>query len=647
MTDSPQTADRAPRAAGGRWPPTPRASGSSWARSPTWTRCRRPATSWTTPASSPRSASCRPTATPRSVADYCKNARMRGLRVIIAGAGLTAALPGVAAAHTDLPVIGVPLTSALTAAGGLDAILSVVQMPPGRPGRRRRPGQREERGAPARCASSNLRVIARYTRPEIGAVWTDEARMETWRRVEVAAAEELAEGPTRRGPRGDPRRDVHRRGGPRAREDHRPRRRRVRRRAQRERRGGRPLDPLRPDELRRARHRARAAAQGRRRDRRPRRARGHRRAGRAGARAPRHGLRRAHPRRARRADDVRHQARGLRLRGRPQRRAARAGVRPGERRRAQRRGRHLRDARPGLRGARARRGSACAARTSPRRSSRATATPSCCRRSRWPAPGSSASPPRSATCSAPRSARSRSRSAAGKQKGSSRDAPQAQPDHHRAHHRAGARAARLRPGGRRERRAVARARHLATPAPSASSCPTRRSSWTTCSRSPCAWSAGWSSTPTGCARTSTSPTARCSPSACCSRSSRAACSATTPTGSSRSPRSRPGTAHAAARAARRPAARARPRTRLRLRRLHAPRGRDRRPARRDRLRIEVRSAGGEAADACRLSLVGVVDHGGPGPWRSPRRRGCRSRTRLDSERDLAESAAGLARCGGR
>ena len=48
---------------------------------------------------------------PDVVADYAKNARMRGLRVIIAGAGLAAALPGTVAAHTDLPVIGVPLTS--------------------------------------------------------------------------------------------------------------------------------------------------------------------------------------------------------------------------------------------------------------------------------------------------------------------------------------------------------------------------------------------------------------------------------------------------------------------------------------------------------------------------------------------------------
>ena len=70
---------------------------------------------------------------PDKVAAYAKSARSRGLKVIIAGAGLSAALPGVVAAHTDLPVIGVPLTSAMTAAGGLDALLSVAQMPPGVP----------------------------------------------------------------------------------------------------------------------------------------------------------------------------------------------------------------------------------------------------------------------------------------------------------------------------------------------------------------------------------------------------------------------------------------------------------------------------------------------------------------------------------
>src|SRR3954452_9581258 len=67
---------------------------------------------------------------PDVVADYATNARMRGLQVIIAGAGLAAALPGLVASHTDLPVIGVPLTSATSVAGGLDALLAISQMPP-------------------------------------------------------------------------------------------------------------------------------------------------------------------------------------------------------------------------------------------------------------------------------------------------------------------------------------------------------------------------------------------------------------------------------------------------------------------------------------------------------------------------------------
>jgi 5-(carboxyamino)imidazole ribonucleotide mutase len=70
---------------------------------------------------------------PDTVAGYAKNAKLRGLRVIIAGAGLSAALPGVVAAHTELPVIGVPLTSSKSVAGGLDALLSIAQMPPGVP----------------------------------------------------------------------------------------------------------------------------------------------------------------------------------------------------------------------------------------------------------------------------------------------------------------------------------------------------------------------------------------------------------------------------------------------------------------------------------------------------------------------------------
>src|SRR5690242_287367 len=70
---------------------------------------------------------------PDAVADYAKNAHMRGLRAIIAGAGMSAALPGVVAANTDLPVIGVPIKAKNSVADGLDALLSVVQMPPGVP----------------------------------------------------------------------------------------------------------------------------------------------------------------------------------------------------------------------------------------------------------------------------------------------------------------------------------------------------------------------------------------------------------------------------------------------------------------------------------------------------------------------------------
>ena len=71
--------------------------------------------------------------TPDAVAEYARTARERGLRVLICGAGLAAALPGVVAAHTDLPVIGVPLRSSLSVLDGLDALLSIVQMPPGVP----------------------------------------------------------------------------------------------------------------------------------------------------------------------------------------------------------------------------------------------------------------------------------------------------------------------------------------------------------------------------------------------------------------------------------------------------------------------------------------------------------------------------------
>ena len=68
---------------------------------------------------------------PREVAEYASTAALRGLRVIIAAAGGAAALPGVIAAYTELPVIGVPIKR--EELGGLDSLLSIVQMPPGVP----------------------------------------------------------------------------------------------------------------------------------------------------------------------------------------------------------------------------------------------------------------------------------------------------------------------------------------------------------------------------------------------------------------------------------------------------------------------------------------------------------------------------------
>ncbi len=69
--------------------------------------------------------------TPEDAASYARNAGSRGIKVIIAIAGLSAALPGVIAAHTPLPVIGVPVNAG--SLGGIDALLSVSQMPPGVP----------------------------------------------------------------------------------------------------------------------------------------------------------------------------------------------------------------------------------------------------------------------------------------------------------------------------------------------------------------------------------------------------------------------------------------------------------------------------------------------------------------------------------
>jgi phosphoribosylamine--glycine ligase len=69
--------------------------------------------------------------TPEKAAEYAKSAQQRGLKLIIAGAGMAAHLAGVIASHTDLPVIGVPLDA--SSLGGLDSLLSTVQMPPGVP----------------------------------------------------------------------------------------------------------------------------------------------------------------------------------------------------------------------------------------------------------------------------------------------------------------------------------------------------------------------------------------------------------------------------------------------------------------------------------------------------------------------------------
>lgn len=68
--------------------------------------------------------------TPAEVEQFARSARERGIRVIIAGAGMSAALPGVIAANTTIPVIGVPVKGMLD---GLDAMLSIIQMPPGIP----------------------------------------------------------------------------------------------------------------------------------------------------------------------------------------------------------------------------------------------------------------------------------------------------------------------------------------------------------------------------------------------------------------------------------------------------------------------------------------------------------------------------------
>jgi phosphoribosylamine---glycine ligase len=99
--------------------------------------------------------------TPEKAVAYAKNAQQRGLKVIIAGAGMAAHLAGVLASHTDLPVIGVPLDA--SSLGGLDALLSTVQMPPGIPVATMGIGKAGAKNA----AVLAVRILA-LTRPDLG-----------------------------------------------------------------------------------------------------------------------------------------------------------------------------------------------------------------------------------------------------------------------------------------------------------------------------------------------------------------------------------------------------------------------------------------------------------------------------------------------
>ena len=125
--------------------------------------------------------------------------------MIIAGAGMAAALPGVVAAYSDLPVIGVPLRSSKSVGGGLDALLAIAQMPPGVPvacvsvdGSRNAAilAARilaQGGGYPQQPLSRIEVVISRYSRPAMTRIWSDEGRLERWLEVELAALDGWAE----------------------------------------------------------------------------------------------------------------------------------------------------------------------------------------------------------------------------------------------------------------------------------------------------------------------------------------------------------------------------------------------------------------------------------------------------------------------
>ena len=118
--------------------------------------------------------------TPDRLYEYAKNAKSRGIKVIIAGAGGAAHLPGMAASMTSLPVIGVPVQS--KALNGLDSLLSIVQMPVGVPVATVAIG---EAGA-ANAGLLAVSILATY----------DEAiseRLETWRASQSASVSETVE----------------------------------------------------------------------------------------------------------------------------------------------------------------------------------------------------------------------------------------------------------------------------------------------------------------------------------------------------------------------------------------------------------------------------------------------------------------------
>ena len=115
--------------------------------------------------------------TPEAMLDYGRTAAQRGLRVIIAGAGGAAHLPGMVAAHTVVPVLGVPVQSA--ALNGLDSLLSIVQMPGGVP-----VGTLAIGKAGAKNAGLLAVQILATSRPDL------QARVQAWREAQTQAVRE-------------------------------------------------------------------------------------------------------------------------------------------------------------------------------------------------------------------------------------------------------------------------------------------------------------------------------------------------------------------------------------------------------------------------------------------------------------------------